>query len=185
MKENLNIECFNNGDSIKNAKTNEEWITAIKNREPAWCYYENISVSDSSFGKLYNWYAVNDSRGLAPKGWHIPSKDEFNELILFLSKSGNIEENIKSQFGWDSDNNGKNQSGFNAYPVGGRDENGFFGGRGVSAFFWSSSEQKNNVSIMVIKETFGLLDLNQQPYQAVEIWNTLKTEGYSVRCIKD
>jgi uncharacterized protein (TIGR02145 family) len=65
MQENLNLDKFSNGESIPEAKTNKEWENAGKNQQPAWCYYENDSKRGSKYGKLYNWYAVNDSRGLA------------------------------------------------------------------------------------------------------------------------
>ena len=71
--ENLNVDRFRNGDPIPQAKTAEEWQNAGNNQQPAWCYYNNDPKNGESYGKLYNWYAVNDRRGLAPQGWHIPS----------------------------------------------------------------------------------------------------------------
>jgi uncharacterized protein (TIGR02145 family) len=67
--ENLSVSNFRNGDIIPQAKTTEEWKVAGKNQEPAWCYYENNEGNGEKFGKLYNWYAVNDRRGLVPKGF--------------------------------------------------------------------------------------------------------------------
>jgi uncharacterized protein (TIGR02145 family) len=99
MKNNLKVSNFSNGDLIKQAKTAEEWAEAAKNHQPIWCY-ANILINDNvqfnftreedakKLGKFYNWYAVNDSRGLAPSGWHIPSNNEFNTLISFLQ--GNV-----------------------------------------------------------------------------------------------
>lgn len=63
---NLDVATFRNGDSIPQAKTNEEWEKAAENQQPAWCYYNNDPANGAKYGKLYNWYAVNDSRGLAP-----------------------------------------------------------------------------------------------------------------------
>jgi uncharacterized protein (TIGR02145 family) len=77
---NLNLMTFRNGDSIPHAKTNEEWETAFKNEKPAWCYYDNNPANGEKYGILYNWYAVNDPRGLAPDGFHIPSKTEWDTL---------------------------------------------------------------------------------------------------------
>ncbi len=71
---NLDVEQFNNGDKIPEAKTNEEWNLANKNKTSAWCYYDNDNKNGMKYGKLYNWYAITDPRGIAPKGWHIPSK---------------------------------------------------------------------------------------------------------------
>jgi len=77
MAENLNVNKFRNGDAILEAKTKEEWKKANENKQPAWCYYNNDPAKGEKYGKLYNWYAVNDSRGLAPKGCHVPSTDEY------------------------------------------------------------------------------------------------------------
>lgn len=85
MAENLNVSTFRNGDPIPEVKTNEEWEKAGKEGKPAWCYYDNDPVNSSKYGKLYNWFAVNDPRGLAPEGWHIPRVDEWNTLKNYLS----------------------------------------------------------------------------------------------------
>lgn len=97
MLENLNVDKFRNGDSIPHAKTNEEWKKAGKNKQPAWCYYDNDSKNATKYGKLYNWYAVNDFRNMAPKGWHIPSNAEWNEIEnqLLSSKNSKIDLFIK------------------------------------------------------------------------------------------
>lgn len=84
MAENLNVDEFKNGDSIPQAKTQLEWMEACKNKSPAWCYYENDIQNGDDFGKLYNWYAVSDERGLAPDGWHIPSNFEWREMFDYL-----------------------------------------------------------------------------------------------------
>lgn len=80
MKHNLNVNKFRNGDIIKQAKSKEDWQQAKKNKEPAWCYYDNDTKNGIIYGKIYNFYAVNDKRELAPKGWHIASKNEFLTL---------------------------------------------------------------------------------------------------------
>lgn len=76
MAENLNVDHFRNGDIIPQATTIEEWTRG----GPAWCYYMNNSANGTKIGKLYNAAALNDPRGLAPEGWHIPSAEEFNTL---------------------------------------------------------------------------------------------------------
>ena len=80
MTKNLDVVAFRNGDLIREARTNQEWEQAIKNKQPAWCYYENNPKNGAKYGKIYNWYAVCDPRGLAPRGWHIPSFEEWNKL---------------------------------------------------------------------------------------------------------
>lgn len=98
---NLDVFAFRNGDTIPEAKTIEEWEYASENKQPVWCYYNFDSSNGSKYGKLYNWYAVNDSRGLAPSGYHVPSKNEWKILESNFSPL-NVMENMKSKKGWDS-----------------------------------------------------------------------------------
>ena len=84
MKSNLNVSHFRNGDVIAEAKTLKEWNDAYENQEAAWCYIENSSKNGHVYGRLYNFYAVNDPRGLAPLGFKIPSENDFIRLIEFL-----------------------------------------------------------------------------------------------------
>ena len=70
---NLNVSHFRNGDPIPEAASAAEWKQAAEDKRPAWCYYNNDPVNGRTYHKLYNWYAVNDPRGLAPYGWHVPS----------------------------------------------------------------------------------------------------------------
>jgi uncharacterized protein (TIGR02145 family) len=83
MLENLSVIEFRNGDSIRQARTKAEWLEAGENCEPVWCFYRSDAKGDRTPGLLYNWYAVNDPRCLAPKGWRIPNSDDFKELISF------------------------------------------------------------------------------------------------------
>src|SRR3989338_8108735 len=87
MAENLNVESFRNGDPIPEVKSAEEWEKVGKRKKPAWCYYDYTSANGTKYGKLYNWYAVNDPRGLAPDGWHIPDSLESGETTrMWMSK---------------------------------------------------------------------------------------------------
>jgi len=81
MAENLNVSHYRNGDSIPEVTDPEQWA---KLTTGAWCYYNNDPEMGVIYGKLYNWYAVNDPRGLAPNGWHIPNDNERNTMINFL-----------------------------------------------------------------------------------------------------
>ena len=74
---NLNVSRFRNGDPIPEAKTKDEWIQAGIKKQAVWCYYDNDFKNGTKYGKLYNWYAVNDPRGLAPEGWDIPTDDDW------------------------------------------------------------------------------------------------------------
>ena len=77
MKSNLNVSKYRNGDDIPQVTDATQWANLTTG---AWCYFQNNTTNGTIYGKLYNWYAVNDPRGLAPNGWHIPSKDEWAVL---------------------------------------------------------------------------------------------------------
>lgn len=98
---NLDTTQFRNGDLIPEAASYEEWEAAAENQSPAWCYYQNDPHNGASFGKLYNWYAVNDPRGLAPEGWHIPSLEEWETMIEYLGYNAN--ERLKGGDDWQPD----------------------------------------------------------------------------------
>lgn len=104
MKNNLNVSVFCNGDSIPEAKTDSEWDYAINNGKPAWCYYNNNPDNGKKFGKLYNLYAISDKRGLAPKGWKIPSDNDWIYLADFLGGSGIAGNKLKSKEYWVNNN---------------------------------------------------------------------------------
>jgi uncharacterized protein (TIGR02145 family) len=95
---NLDVATFRNGDQIPQAKTDEEWKAAGDNKQPAWCYYDNKVANGTKYGKLYNWYAVNDYRGLAPAGWHVPTDAEWKVLIKSLGDDAG--KKMKSTLGW-------------------------------------------------------------------------------------
>jgi uncharacterized protein (TIGR02145 family) len=121
MSENLNVSTFRNGDPIPEFEKNKNVVNDVL---PYWCYYDFNITNGNIYGKLYNWSAVNDKRGLAPKGWHIPSYEEWKELADFLgfsenSKTSGVALNkLKSTSGWEGyyNGNGTNETGFNALP---------------------------------------------------------------------
>ena len=143
MAENLNVSHFRNGDPIPEARTINEWLKAGKRGEPVWCYKNNDPVNEKKYGKLYNWYVVNDSRGLAPEGWLIPTDKEWTKLSDYLGGEdvGGIK--MKATCGWYENGNGTNESAFTAFPGGCRYMNGFFYNLfpTISGFFWSSSKR--------------------------------------------
>jgi len=83
MGENLNVTTFKDGTIIPEAKTDAEWKIAGEEDEPAWCYYKSGVEDAKEIGKIYNWYAVDDPRGLAPAGWHVATVSDWEELIEF------------------------------------------------------------------------------------------------------
>jgi uncharacterized protein (TIGR02145 family) len=176
MTQNLKVAHFRNGDSVPYAKTAEEWEKAGKDQKPAWCYYNNDPANDNRYGKLYNWYAVNDSRGLAPEGWHIPSDVEWKQLTDFIGGNEAAGKKMKSISGWELNGNGTNESGFNGLPGGYRYDYGFFNYGGLFAVWWASPV--NYISFAWLY------------YQAYNFGNAFryfptKSFGFSVRCVKN
>lgn len=116
MAENLNVSRFKNGDLIAEVKTNEEWEKAGDEGKPAWCYYDNDPSNGDKYRKLYNWHAVNDPRGLAPRGWHIPNDEKWDVLVEYLGGKDKAGEKMKTTNGWEDNGAGTNESGFSGYP---------------------------------------------------------------------
>ena len=102
MAENLNVFSFRNGDPIPVVKTADAWKKAGAKKEPACCYYENNAENGKTYGVLYNWYAVNDPRGIAPVGWRIPTDAEWNTLVTYLGGGNSAGAKMKSSSGWES-----------------------------------------------------------------------------------
>jgi len=205
MDKNLDVVRFRNGDVIPEAKTEEEWLLAFKNKQPAWSYYNNDPNNGKKYGKLYNCWAVRDSRILAPIGWHIPSEKEWKLLINFLGGEEVAGEKMKSKSGWEDyhqdesfsnvveglvfeeinrSGNGTNSSGFSGYPFGTRSYNHVaaeigepFLGLGQSVYWWSTT-----IATWTNNEIhFGL----SYSTNSVDGGNNAEMGGLYVRCIKD
>lgn len=205
-EENLNTSYFNNGEKIPEAKTNEEWEKAATEEKPVWCYYENNISNGKKYGKLYNYYVLQDSRDIAPKGWHIPSYDE---LELMIDEFGGYKTSglhLKSDKFWTKcfngdEGNGTNSSGFNGLPGGYRMDNGDFTLNNFptineNGYWWSSTKTTDIISIfgkptIIIghegeedKYGFPLSLINCDNYSSCN--NPVrKGFGFSVRFIKD
>jgi uncharacterized protein (TIGR02145 family) len=174
---NLDVAYFRNGDPIPEVKTNEEWKKAGENKQPAWCYYNNDPANGKKYGKLYNWYAVNDKRGLAPAGWHIPSDKEWQKLVDYLGGKEAADGKMKSTSYWESPNNGAtNSSGFTGLPAGYRYYNGPFDNIGYFGYFWSSTEYTTGTA------WYSGLHYNNSDAGRN---NVSKENGFSVRCVRD
>lgn len=173
MKENLQVNCFRNGEKIVEAQSEMEWNKAGKEGIPVWCYYKNYPQNVKIYGKLYNWYAVNDKRGLAPAGFHIPSKTEFEILAKTVSENSN---SLK-EFGQGKESGtGTNTNGFSALLAGDSNSQAFFDGIGIWGYIWSSTEYYLYASY--------IFELNWSD-NLINFKNRFKTHGYSVRCLKD
>lgn len=171
---NLSVTTYRNGDPIPQITDSTEWVNATAG---AWCYINNNPGNDSVYGKLYNWYAVNDPRGLAPKGWHIPSNDEWSKLINYLGGRLVAGGKMKATILWSSPNIGAtNSSGFTGLPGGGRDFT--FSYNFYSAYWWSATP-----SPYTQLKSWGIgLQCGTETTDQMEYENFL---GLSVRCIKD
>ncbi len=176
MNLNLDVSVFRNGDPIPEARSDEEWQKAGEEGKPAWCYYENKTENGSKSGRLYNWFAVNDKRGLAPAGWHVSSDAEWRNTTDFLGGEDAAGTKMKSGTGWDKDGNGTNESSFTGLPGGCRDLNGKFSGKGSIGFWWSSVEYDKTLA------WYRCIDIS--PYYVYRT-NYYKQNGLSVRCIRD
>lgn len=177
MSVNLDVDHFRNGDSIPQARSEEAWKTANLMKQPAWCYYENNPENKKKFGKLYNWYAVGDKRGLAPEGWRIPSNADWTKLTRTLGSVDIAGIRLKSTSGW-KNGNGNNISRFTALPGGYRTTEGSFKNLETLGQWWSTSGEIGGgpqvYSLKLVNYTVEAM------YEKIE-----KGNGLSVRCFKN
>src|SRR5664280_378462 len=171
---NLSVSTFRNGDSIPEAKNNKEWVAAGESGKPAWCYYNNDPAIGKKYGKLYNWFALHDPRGLAPAGWTLASDDDWTRLVNYLGGPGTACSKLKSTSGWNEGSIGTNDTGFSGFPGGYRVENGIFQNIGSIGIWWSITE--NN--------PLSAFDHYLAQSNSLARSNSPKQRGESVRCIK-
>lgn len=171
--ENLSVTRFQNGDDIPEAKTVIDWMRACSKGQPAWCYPVNSPDNNERYGKLYNWYAVTDPRGISPKGWHVPSDDEWKELTDFLG--GEIFAAYKLRTTAEGADE-SSETGFSGLPAGGRKGDGTYFSFGSKGYWWTSTPA--NDEFAWIRQ----LDYVQCSISSITI---SKLSGLSLRCIKD
>lgn len=198
---NLNVSHYRNGDVIPQVTDPNAWASLTTG---AWCYYNNDPANEAVYGKLYNWYAVTDSRGLAPQGWHIPSKNESVSLAycaggttdfytgnnasvlnIYRTAGGNLKE-IGTTL-WTSPNVGAtNFTNFYGLPSGLRGTDGIYQGIGLGFSFWSKTADTSwppnttNLNLLYWYNGmgYGNSDFIVNPYGD-------RGFGLAVRCIKD
>jgi uncharacterized protein (TIGR02145 family) len=184
MAENLNVSHYRNGDTILNLINSDEWsFTSIG----AWSHYENYEGAQCPFGKLYNWYAVSDSRNLCPAGWHVPSQADWSELISYLGGGTVAGGKLKSDnlyYGRDPSNTTTNSSGFSALFSGQRTSGGYFGGLAVYGLWWTCSMIAGSQLPNIYAHYIGLGYENGTALNTNDTYGSADA-GYSVRCIRD
>ena len=212
--QNLNVSTFRNGEKIPEANSKEEWLNAVKTKKPAYCYKDFDSKNGANYGKLYNYFAVEDQRGLAPTGWAIPSEDDVYDLQNSTNSNAGSGSKFKSKSGWIDytlketcplckgktlycskcqgsgeirvtySGNGTNQTGFSAVP--GCSVDDWFGATfdAGSTVFWISTSKNTS------ETKAGCLKISFD--DAFLIYNggylsdkENKGKGFSVRCVKE
>ena len=174
---NLDVDRYRNGDPIPQVTDPTAWAALTTG---AYCYYNNDSATyASTYGKLYNWYAVNDPRGLAPAGWHVPGDAEWSTLSTCLggdaAAGGALKETGTTH--WATPNTGAtNSSGFTGLPGGSRSSDGPFNIVTTNGNWWTATEANaTNAWDRYLNNNFGVLFGNFND----------KRFGFSVRCLRD
>ncbi len=176
MVENLIVSKYRNGDPIPNVTGNTAWIDLTTG---AYCDYENTPANSVTYGKLFNWYAVHDTRRLAPMGWHVPSDEDWTILTTFLGGADVAGGKMKEAgtLHWSTPNAGAdNSSGFTALPGGARGMDGSFFAGGKYSHWWLANETD------AAKASECAMDYNKT---IVTNGSLLKIFGFSVRCVMD
>lgn len=176
MAENLRVTHYRDGAAIPNVTSNSAWAALTTG---AYCDYNNNIVNGSIYGHLYNWFAISDSRNIAPEGWHVPTNAEWTTLINSIGGTsfagGKLKEIGTTR--WLSPNTGATDSyGFKALPSGNRKYDAVFDYIGFTADFWTSTEATTaNAWYVRLYSTSTNVD----------IFSYGKLDGFAVRCIKD
>jgi len=191
MVKNLDVDHYRNGDPIPQVTDHVVW-SGLKTG--AWCYYKNAPVNGAIYGKLYNWYAINDPRGLTPRGWHVPKDAEWTKLEDCLGgwqvAGGKIRSAGTFDSGtslWFSPNTGAtNSSGFTGLPGGVRTGDGAidFSGINRGGYWYSSSEFSADAAWS--RQTFSDGNYLQSCHEQITPRPCFtKLMGMSVRCVRD
>lgn len=177
MSENLRTASYANGDNVFNVTDGNQWSTLVTG---GWAHYGNNSINELPYGKLYNWFAVNDSRNICPLGWHVPTEVEWTSLIDYLDGEDVAGGKLKAAGTeyWMAPNSGAtNETGFNGLPGSFRFvDGGFLIPLGSHGMWWSASEADEFYAYCS-----GLRNDNMNIGRFVDS----KNGGFSVRCVKD
>jgi uncharacterized protein (TIGR02145 family) len=172
--QNLSVATYRNGDPIPQVTDPTAWANLTTG---AWCWYNNDSATyAATYGRLYNWYAVNDPRGLAPQGWHVPTDAEWTTLTNFLGGESVAGTAMKSTAGWYNNGNGTNSSGFSGLPGGYCSNDGTFYYVGGYGYWWSASAF-DITNALNLNLNYNNSNVNRN--------NNNKTNGFSVSVVRD
>ena len=169
--ENLGTTTYLNGDAIPQNLSYGDWSSTTSG---AMAFYQNDLTYQVAYGGLYNWYAVDDARGLCPSGWHVPTDEEWTMLTDHLGGESVAGGQMKTNYGWNGGGNGTNSSGFSGLPGGIRDFSAFFYLAGNEGYWWSSSPSWSSAWFRYLgsSESVSRSSFNHRV-------------GCSVRCVRD
>ena len=179
MVENLKTTRYNDGTAITLISDSAVWVNLVYTGTPGYCWYKNDAVKyKSTYGAIYNWYAVNTGK-LAPAGWRIPTDADWTTLATFLGGDSLAGNKLKEQgtYHWAPLNIGAdNSSGFSALPGGVRLYDASFNGISQVGYWWSVTASDSG-SAWTRELNCSNSKMNRENYG--------KTLGCYVRCIKN
>jgi uncharacterized protein (TIGR02145 family) len=190
MKYNLEVVTFRNGDTIHQAQSNQDWEKAGFNQQPAWCYYViDEDAIEKSYGILYNLYAVNDPRGLAPEGWHISTETEWRELEAYLLNTDYYFEDVFYGNNTAKIDRGDFSEKCLKIGFGGWRDVGC-GGLNQDAYYWiqSTAENAETPRVHVVAKESKSTEMEYLRNRQEELFifdSTSWIMGHYVRCVKD
>ncbi len=175
MATNLHVTHYRNGDAILNETNAATWANLTSG---AYCWYDNNQNYEYAYGAIYNWYAITDTRGICPIGWHVPTSADWTTLSAYLGGSTVAGGKMKATKNlWSSPNtNATNSSYFSGLPGGCRDNAGLYKNANTNGYWWSATETSSS------EASYRILNyINASVTES----NSLKQNGFSVRCLRD
>lgn len=170
---------YSNGEIIPHARNTNEWISYSDQGIGCWCYINDDTSTEAQFGLLYNWYAINDTRGIAPVGWRVPQEEDFRSLVMHIVNTSNekVCRQLRSESGWEGNPGGNDGFGFKALPAGFRVQS-TFKGVGKSFDAWSLTEGRSGT------QAYALGIVNDNSLSCEMITPHHKSIGHSLRFVK-
>lgn len=176
MKGNLDVEYFQNGDWIPEISDDSEWQKA---KTPAWCFANNDSGGHAKLGRIYNYYAITDQRGLLPAGWHIATADDWDSLRNCIANQEDsvVMNSLFTEIDADTVSTEKNYLGAQFFQCNSRKPEGLFLQEKGFLHFWVNPQSTGLGNHIILKLGNHLIDFNRKSKPL--------NSGFSVRCVKD